>query len=325
MNYVMLRSALVSAFIAFGTAVSGADSDVCSVVLQSHAFDIHQSTTRISLATATAEDICKTAWSSEEEAKATVRKWDSNASAYEGMFKGTGNGQWDDSKHTIKENFDWLCASDHRSSLTQYFMTTFDHVADVAVNAWLQCVLNTNQKGLFSKLTIAPDRSSFTIDVVYKPNGAGDVLHIDGYTSDQGYTCKYLDEDARDFDVTEPDVLLTCNPTREGDVTAAINTSSGAIGPYHVPSKQFLDLSRRYDELLARVASLAETASALKASLDSDTSRIDALERAPTVKIGDNVVLGYANGAKFLSGDSGSNTEKQVFIGGTQTKWKVMK
>jgi hypothetical protein len=269
----IVRSISGAIVILFGVSANGAtaQTDICATIIAFRAFDIYDSTVKSHLQQNAADDICSVQWNTDKEARDTTAKWDSNASAFEDMFKGTGNGFWNTNSHSAQENYAQLCIRTNRSVLANYFAHSYTQIASNAVNAWRACVLGALQQfGLFSELTITPDRSAFALKVVFKPVGE-EKLKIVGYDSKGGYGCKIGNKDAQNIDAPSNDFTLSCTPTKDTDILVAITTNALSIGPYTVRSGQYLDLVAQLETLTIRVKSLEE-------EKDSMTDQFSALK-----------------------------------------------
>lgn len=220
---------------------------ICDVVVKERAFDSHSLATKTKLNTSAVDDICSTRWSSNDQVKKQAASWTSNASAFSDMFKGTGNGTWDADSHTASENYDKLCVNTQRSLLYDFFARSGDVIAATAVNAWRDCVLNQAQQfGLFSKIVVTPDRSNFTVEVIYKPTGASG-FKVGPYDH-SGYECKVGEADAQGYDVSNNYVAMSCTPKNDNDLNVAINTDVNAlIGTFEVRSKKYFELENEID------------------------------------------------------------------------------
>ncbi|TPN48558.1 hypothetical protein [Mesorhizobium sp. B1-1-7] len=258
----------------FVTGPSFAES-ICDMVIAQRAFDVHSHGVKSGLTSNAADAVCSVRWSSNDDAKTQAAKWTSDADAFEGMFKGTGNGNWDTTSHSASENYDQICLRTDRSLLITYFSRNFDLIAEHAVNAWRDCVLaQSSQFGLFSTVQITPDRSNVTISVIYKPTGT-DRLTIQGYDPDAGYSCSIDGRDARNIRVDNNAAQISCRPTNENDLNISLNTNTASfIGPFLVKSGKYLELEQALADARQQLADAQTDISILKSDLTAMPARI---------------------------------------------------
>jgi hypothetical protein len=226
-------------------------ADVCDAVLKYKSFDITDGDTRSKLSDASFDDMCKTEWSSQADYDKSSQSLGlggtyEDASSYLNLSQA-------DQKSALHATYDHLCIRKDNELRSLLFSKSHIQSASGAVAAWKDCV--ANQVGLFAALELPPQGTDFQIYGHYReqdPNGKG--LTLKGYNKDSGYECKLGDDEISNYNLKAHnigfDFFLQCKRTRPESVNAVINTNTNdPMGPFTVPSGQYLDLVRQISEL----------------------------------------------------------------------------
>jgi hypothetical protein len=228
--------------------------------LTTRSFDTFNTTTTDNIATKATDDVCNTKWSSKDDFVNRVRKWDSNFS-YIDIFKGTGNADLSSSGRTVDQDYQQFCEASGRSFLRNFFTNSRTQIASTAVNAWEQCVLATQQVGVFSRAIVAENRTLVTIAIRFVPSGLDNKLILVDYDNSR-YSCTLKGKDIKNFNLAAEglgnSVDIPCSPKdADAELHIAINTNQNqTVGPFVIPSKAYLDLEQKYVALGTRVDAL---------------------------------------------------------------------
>ncbi len=239
-----------------------AAEDICGPVLNANLLNIYGTRTVANYQAKELDAACQTHWRTSSEFEQATKNLGSGGNY--GLISGFLNLGSSDEKTALETIYDKLCVLKD-ANLRSWFMTeTHDQSADALTNAWTACVLATKGTGVYSRLSLTPGSKQFTIKAWYRFFPVGPKLQITGYTRDRGYTCTIDNKDISNGIEVQPgqegDFLIDCTRTADASVGVNINSVAGAIGPFDVPSDQYVALNQTLSQLsqeLARVRSSA--------------------------------------------------------------------
>ncbi|MCV9963527.1 hypothetical protein OIU34_16615 [Pararhizobium sp. BT-229] len=253
------------------TTVSAASclADTCSDVLTNKNFNIYDASTRQLFQNSLLTDMCREEFTSVQDFNKKARSLGSGGNYF--AISGFLNLNSNDESANLRTIYNKLCeAKDYR---LLDFVSSDIHVqsTDTVVEAWKQCV--TNKVGLFSTITLNPESNDFIIHVIYKPSDNKSKLTLTGQPTNAGFDCQYDNQAIKNVDVSgtgdSAEFFLHCTRPSGAGVVAVVNTNaaSGAIGPYTVPSGNYIELTQTVEKLRSALQDSERTIQALRGDL----------------------------------------------------------
>jgi len=277
MNVIVVTAA--AALIALSvTEIALAQDPLCGEVLKTKAFDVYDSQTASQVETATFDNMCRTKWTSVADYNKSASSLGSGGSFAE--ITAFLNISSNDENNSLNQLYDHLCVSKDATLRDHLFAQSHVQISDAAVGAWKACVLN--RTGLYAALQLPPDGNSFVIHLHFKGASLSDHLILSGYRTDAGYNCKLGDNDISNFTPSDhqtgDDFSLSCQRTAAASVQVAINTNAtdNTIGPFLVPSQEYIDLTR---QVRALQVTIGDFASRLQSANDTLNSRLTQMSK----------------------------------------------
>jgi hypothetical protein len=147
--------------------------------------------------------------------------------------------------------------------MDRFFHYSYSKDTTHAVDAWSACETNNNTFGLQSAIELLENSRKFNIRVKFTPTtvvgGSGGDLVLVGYTENQGFECRIMNDKPFNYKLTEHGVSndftlgcwLTTDENSDENVGVFINTNYNGerIGTFKVQSKSYIDLSDRVQTL----------------------------------------------------------------------------
>lgn len=253
------------------SGIARAQDPLCNAVLNANAYNIYDSKTASDFQNNTFDQMCHTQWQSVAEYESSAKSLGSGGSYV--AISGFLNTNSSDVSNTLKQAYDHLCVRKDQFLRDRMFSQSHVQIADAALSAWSVCVQNSSA-GLRSALTVPPDGKTFAIRVHFRGTNPNEKLTLKGYRSDAGYNCKLGDNDIanftpRDHDITDTDFVLSCLRTSPSHAQVSISTNVTSIGPFEVPSEEFINLTKRVIQLQDMNDTLNITIADLKNRLDN--------------------------------------------------------
>jgi hypothetical protein len=235
--------------------------------LKGNAFDINDSETQNRVSSAIFDDMCKTEWSTQSDYDNSANSVGLGGSY--GAVSGYLNVDKADQHTALHTVYDHMCV--RKDSDLRSFLFTKSHVqsASGAVAAWRDCELKGT--GLYAALSLPPSGNDFQIYVRYRAQNPNDSLVLRGYNKNSGYGCQLSNDEIDDYNLRKHnisgDFSLQCKRTSPEGVNVVINTNTNdPIGPFYVPSAQYILMTRQIRALQDEADRLNHRIDAIDAS-----------------------------------------------------------
>lgn len=223
----------VVAAIGSASLVSDANANFCSKILESRAFNITSSETRMWVHHNIRNEMCSVEWSNIQQFNDVARrKGISLSTAKFGFGLNSGRAR---SSGFVKQQRSAICTLNDSQFERQINSNSYTQSTDVAVSAWRDCVksfLESHQEGLFATLRDGPSRQYFDISFDYRTRGSNK-LQIQAFQKDTPTTttiCKNGDvEVTLPFHSDANSVTFRCYKTRAEKILISVNSNAGDV------------------------------------------------------------------------------------------------
>lgn len=272
-----------------------AQLDYCSTVLQEKAFNTESVSTRYDILLTLRDNLCKSDYSSDQEASNAVKAAGFNV-GYGGFSLGGSKSSNNSSEKISIESTEFcqLSAMDFQSRLEFYSSKTD---TNTAVGAWSNCIKELGGDDIYLKYKVMADGNGIIGDLLWsKKNGIRQITSADIIADDNiKLTCRVAGETLPNGPIDPPLIVATestgasCRKSGDGFAAVQFQTSSGSTGYVELLSQKEIE-AREWERLStslsgaeARLKSLedrekelitAQEVDQLLAQLREDTSRL---------------------------------------------------
>lgn len=243
--WTLLSIAVITLFQPIANTVTAADSSLCDLALKSGAFNTNDYAQTANVMMQKKDEVCRSEFNSQGEAISSARK-SGGSFGYGGFTLGasdarqTASGKWSvaDSKycHAKAEELD---------SFTNTRVQ--QQVADIALEAWSDCINKVETNKLFVKYKLHPDGSGMTGTIIrnLRKGAIGKITGIMtsvGKSEENQVACKIgttpIETDKLlDIQIEKSDIAISCSKSKDKNVSIALTTSQEDTDWILLPSR----------------------------------------------------------------------------------------
>lgn len=314
-----------AAVVIFSGVPTRASSDVCSIALQSNAFNTSDRRLSSLIALEQREEICRRSYSSVEEFRAAARSGGFSLS-YAGVGLGASGGR-SDAQGRLSFSEERFCSENEVAFTQQYDLSEVVTVADVALQAWTRCVEVTRRNSLWLSYTVSADGTGMFGTITRTIDGSASNLarailritdlqvqpddhvgtvrcHIAG----QSFTQESI-RAAGGFETTSAREEISCTKPDNVDVRIALQSDAGGLSWIELPSRETVEitdvnvLAQRLEGTLMRLADAEAAIGRLNVRAPTNLVAFFLLEDCPIGWVSydeavDRVIVGAAPGSQ---------------------------
>lgn len=273
-------------FALFVSATPILAQDVCSVALQSNAFNTFDQTINNNVAFEKKEEICSRDYENSEEFRNSARSGGFSLS-YAGFGLGASGGK---SSGTGKVHFreESFCQASQDEFAQEYFSNTSVRVADVALRAWTDCIETTERNSLWLKYNIAGDGTGMT-GTIYRTISSGPTtlkitsMQVHPSTLAGDVNCSIenqlwtVEDFANGAEVTTDTTseIVACTKPSDKTIRVALGTDGGSLTWVEMPSNEQMTEDKA-DVLEAKFLAYTAVTNAKLERLSEENNRLRA-------------------------------------------------